>query len=246
MALIAAAGAAALAVPATAGASTVQFSGVLITYDAGFNEQNNVVVRPSFGNGVTTTIEDSAGISGCTPISSIAVRCDPAPALSEFGADLGSRNDTFEVDAGDGVSFTGAFFDVDGQIGDDDIQGADGRDQLQGGDGRDLLRGFGGQDGLLGGGGEDGLIGGDGDDSLSGRTHDDKLFGEGGNDTMIGGDGQDRLVGGPGRDRLEGSGGKDVLDAAGDGERDTIVCQGGDSVLRDANDFVVNPTACAD
>jgi Ca2+-binding RTX toxin-like protein len=233
------------AVPAVAGASTVQFSGALVELDSGFNEKNEVTVRPSFGSGVTLEIEDRAGISGCTALNSITVRCPPS-ALAEFAADLGNRDDTFTVDAGPGVSFIGAEFFLDGELGDDTLRGADGRDQIEGGDGADRLEGKGGNDGLIGGDGVDGILGGDGPDTIDGNTGGDHIYGEAGDDVLRGGDGIDRVHGGTGVDRLEGSGGADTLIANSDGSRDTIVCQGGDHVYADGNDFIVNRPDCAD
>jgi hypothetical protein len=244
----AAATALALSLPSVADASTVQFSGALVELDAGFNEINTVTVKPSFGSGVTLELTDLAGISGCTQLSSITVRCPPSD-LKEFAADLGNRNDAFTVDTGAGVSFVGAVFDIEGDLGDDTLRGADNPfgDLLQGGDGRDRLEGNGGDDALIGGGGVDGILGGDGADTIDGNTHDDHLYGEAGDDLIRGGDGNDTVHGGAGSDRLEGNGAADtIVSNADDLTRDVVVCQGGDHVFADLNDLIVNPSACAD
>jgi Ca2+-binding RTX toxin-like protein len=88
--------------------------------------------------------------------------------------------------------------------------------------------------------------GGAGNDTLRGDAENNLLYGQAGDDYLWGGQGADTLDGGPGTDQLigdtiyayEGGDGNDRIEAR-DGERDEVMCGGGeDTVIADANDDV--------
>lgn len=77
-----------------------------------------------------------------------------------------------------------------------------------------------------------------GDDVLTGTSERDVIQGFGGDDRIVGRASGDVLVGGSGVDTLVGNGGNDRIDSV-DGERDFVVCNGGDDDVRaDVRDSV--------
>jgi Ca2+-binding RTX toxin-like protein len=119
-------------------------------------------------------------------------------------ADLGPGNDRY---AGAGSAFNLVLAGA----GDDRMSGGRFRDSLQGGSGDDTETAGAGRDILLGNSGNDKLNGGADDDLLSGNGGNDVLIGAAGADLLGGGAGTDHLFGGPGPDQLIGGPGKDRL-----------------------------------
>jgi hypothetical protein len=119
------------------------------------------------------------------------------------------------------------------------LPGTDAGDSISGGGGDDRLRGGRGDDCLYGGGGADQLSGNRDGDELRGARGHDRSRGGPGADTVYGGSGPDRIFGGSGDDWLSGGEGNDVINAV-DGERDRVLCNGGnrDRVRADAIDQV--------
>ncbi len=214
--------------------------GLVLEYDAGFNETNDVELKPNIVAGKPVLdIRDFAGLNGCTRFPSgsvISIRC-PADQLVFFSIELDSRNDVLVVNEANAV-LTGYSLFVNGGLGDDDITGGSEEDEFYGGSGNDLLIGEGGIDALYGEAGDDRLIGGSGSDQLDGGSGTDILFGEAGADRLDGGSFDDFLDGGSGQDTLRGGSGDDRIHAV-DGERDTIDCGLGRDIVRaDPIDFV--------
>ena len=123
------------------------------------------------------------------------VSCAPG-YIGALVGDLGRGSDTFDADPAFPVMIGGM---IDGQR--RPLEGGPGRDRLVGGALGDLLKGEGGSDSLAGGAGQDRLVGGPGADNLSGG---------GSADWLSGGGGPDKLGGGGGRDVCRGSGGFDA------------------------------------
>jgi Ca2+-binding RTX toxin-like protein len=185
-----------LAVPATAGASSADFSGGHIEIGNGDGQNNAMGV---FFDGafqrilVTDTVAISAGSAACIDEGS-TISC-PAGATDIF-VGLGTGNDTFQ-------NTTPIFVFAVGGAGEDGVTGGSGDDILVGGEGKDLL------------------VGGLGDDFLADEAF--FLFGfitGSGNDTFKGGAGDDRMdaggsgSAGAGQDVFNGEAEVDTLDAS--------------------------------
>jgi hypothetical protein len=108
--------------------------------------------------------------SGCTSVSN-AAECNEGGTLLAT-AFLGDGNDGMAENS-TGPFF--AFFDVDGEGGNDALTGGRGTDKLDGGDGDDTLRGNDGKDTLTGGAGRDTIIGGNGADTIRGGSGADSI-----------------------------------------------------------------------
>lgn len=196
--LIIAVGIVALLAPPVASASTLSFSGDVLTYTAAANEENNLstsvpeagfcsarpdpCLKVSEGSGVVIT---SFPADSCTATDSASVVECRVPA--SMVVQLGDRDDTL--------------FDWNGPS---TVDGSSGNDGLDGNAGNDVLTGGAGADALRGEAGDDRLDGGDGDDSFEG-------FGVSSSDTENDTSGRDDYAGGPGTDLVDYTGRADPL-----------------------------------
>jgi RTX calcium-binding nonapeptide repeat (4 copies) len=187
---------AALALPAAAGAATVQSPSTGIAFSALAGEQNYVIVSPA-ATGIVRFVELGPELRagfGCVQVDPRTVDCQARdrPAV----IDLADTDDILEVTGG-GI-----------------------RVNARGGDGGDDLLAYGaGASTLDGGAGNDHLFGGLAADSISGGLGSDDLRGdvvsEGGDlrtSTTSGGD--DLLIGGADTDSYEGGAGFDTISYA--------------------------------
>ncbi|MDA0160842.1 hypothetical protein OM076_11250 [Solirubrobacter ginsenosidimutans] len=259
---------AAVVLPASASAATVERVGNEIHFVAAAGETN----MPSYGiaSGILIVREYDNPVqagAGCTvrPGSSDeggSVQC-PADGVTQIRFDLGDKNDRFSGDEedrklavqayggpGDDALYSGSGNDLlDGGDGRDSLNGGPGKDVVLGGAGNDSLSdgdsdgdrvdGGAGDDNLTGGVGNDSLQGGSGDDNLTGGDGDDALDGGSGDDSLDGGRGDDRLTGGPGDDDVLGGRGADRIDTADSQAEHTLTCgQGSDHLIADAHDAI--------
>ncbi|MDP8909821.1 MAG: hypothetical protein M3N47_12075 [Chloroflexota bacterium] len=185
-----------------ANASTVSFSGDVLTYNAAAGEENALNLRrgsESFSCGsrpapcfVVEELGFSVAITSfpagrCSQEAGTPVECDvPARVV----VNLGDR--------------------------DDNVGDWDGPSQINGGSGDDFLLGKGGNDAVNGGPGSDSLAGDEGNDTLDGGDGDDDLEGNG---VAIYGHtaGSDVYIGGPGRDIVDYGARDDALSISLDG-----------------------------
>ena len=229
---------AAAALPSVAWASTVSFSGNVLTITAGPGEGNDVKVNVAFYGGDLADVFTVTDLAGITPGAGCEVRdgtgvCAISPALRPtISVSLGDGNDRLAL-----AFFSNQFaMTADGGPGDDSITASNATDVIRGGEGNDTVVGEGGNDQVLGEAGNDNLDGYSGDDDVSGGP---------GNDTVRGGSDADTVDGGPGTDLIEGdatgalgSPGSDTIRSR-DGERDTVTCGfGSDSVTADEIDVI--------
>jgi Ca2+-binding RTX toxin-like protein len=247
------------ALPASAAASEISFSGDRAFFNALAGEQNGLVIQLGTDNlGPYIEFDDTNEIGGNGPNCEYVqgdrtlVRCDAVPNTT---VNLGDGNDAFNSVGSCGGAGCATTDTVDGGPGDDNLIGWEGNDSLSGGPGDDFFDNY-----LLGantkGAGADTFSGGDGVDllefgpreagvnvTLNGRP-DDGHSGEGdnvGSDVEIvkGTAGNDRFVGSRGRNRFEGSAGNDLIFGRGGGdvlwgdvENDRIFGEGGNDVIR--------------
>ncbi len=228
LALLAAAAASLLLVPAAAQARVSgSLSGSLLTV-TGSKGSDHITVACRNGAAKVNGKDPRTGAIACSKVSEVDVvsgagndRVDLSGVGPDNGfgqrdlpggfghgtgaaADLGAGNDRYAGGAS-------AFNLVLAGAGNDRLTGGRVRDSLQGGGGDDTVAAGAGRDILLGNAGNDKLNGGADDDLLSGNAGDDLLIGGAGADLLGGGAGMDRLFGGPGPDQLIGGAGKDRL-----------------------------------
>ena len=230
--VIGAALAAALLLPAAAGASTVQVtaSGELrIDGASGEASQIEVLYRTAdeagfLGQSDRFVVADAAGAqaasASCAGIDAGKVSCDARP-VSAIAGFLADGPDVFAVNRGKDDRVP-ADYDVrvEGGTGNDVIRGGDGVDRISGGAGRDVVAGELGEDALSGGPGTDAVIGFGGDD---------RLRGDGGGDAIFAGKGRDRMLGGSGKDALVANDGiRDARIDCGSGSQEQAVIDGRD------------------
>jgi Ca2+-binding RTX toxin-like protein len=195
---------AALAIPATASAGTVTYTGATVTFDAAPGEQNYVLAYATNDCGSLATpclwVSDSYAITpppGCQQggFYDSAVVC---PQPSSIVMHLGDRNDA-------ALDWNGPST-IDGGSGDDTLFGNGANDRLTGGDGNDDL---------IGGPGDDVLDAGAGNDMLEFQPGGYSVMQEAGpNDTA----GSDELRGGADNDELSYGARTDPLTITLDGQ----------------------------
>ncbi|HMJ10223.1 MAG TPA: calcium-binding protein [Polyangiaceae bacterium] len=162
-------------------ASSASVSGGVLTYTAGANETNSVVVTLS---GSTYTINDTGATitppfgSGCSSVNANTVTC--TGTIVQIVAQLGNLHDAF-------WNTTSTPMNVAGGDNNDTIVGGAGADIINGDAGDDKLYGAGSGDLLMGGNDFDQIWGGPGVDYLNGGAGPDILLGEGDDDTIHGG-----------------------------------------------------------
>jgi Ca2+-binding RTX toxin-like protein len=210
--------AAALALPASAAASTVSSDGTTVTVQAGAGERNDVAIAVVGSEVVLTDRAGATASLGCTQSSASEVRC-PSATVTDLVVETGDLDDAI-------VNGTSLRASLDGGTGDDRFVSGARRDRISGGDGVDLVD-YSARTARLvihtGGGGDDdgeanerdeilgdveSFTGGSGDDDISadssstlggtllGGPGDDRLFGSEGDDTFDGGPGGDLMLGG--------------------------------------------------
>lgn len=221
--IIVALAALAAVLPGPASASSISFSGDLLTYNAAAGEQNVLELR--------TGVESIECGSRPAPCFVIHEQLDPGEVAS-FPAARCSRNVAADVACDVPSSVIVNLGDEDDEVGD-----WDGPSQINGGPGND---------GANGRGGNDTLRGGTGDDELLGDYDNDRLFGEAGEDRLWGGPDDDELDGGPGIDVFDGDRRMDFCLACGsgtdrilarDGHAEHVRCGGGeDTAIVDPSD----------
>jgi Ca2+-binding RTX toxin-like protein len=243
-----------VAVPAGAGAVTVEVSGDTLTATGGPEANGVAIEEHSSFQSRPITVTDGAGITagmGCDSVSATEANCGDENT-SKFVANLGDGNDGFKKSDYNDLVFLKSVT-VNGEGGDDELapgieltvgftlNGGPGNDTLTGAGVGDIINGGDGNDGIGGQGGDDVLEGDAGNDNLYGDNGDDVITGGSGDDTIDGADGSDTIQGGPGQDSLLGDGsitdtGNDKIDAA-DGQRDAVQCgSGSDTVDADRID----------
>jgi serralysin len=214
-----------------------------IDYRAGDSGANEVTVTNGAGP-LDYVIDDVVPIEageGCvhpTEGDLTRVVCSVAPedeTEAFFDIDLGTMNDTIDVEATAGGEVDGGPGDdviattlptkwwMHGDEGDDtltgshEMRGDEGNDTITGperadttvyGDaGRDTITTFGGEDIIYG---DEGLEGWPGyDDEIRAGGGNDRIWGEDGDDTLYGEAGDDTISGGPGDDIIDGGPGND-------------------------------------
>jgi hypothetical protein len=184
----------AVALPATAAASSVQSPDAGITFTAAAGEQNQVTVTPAPDLSMVRLKEEILDLTpgfGCTRVDSRTVDC--VRRGLPVTIDLGDGGDMLEVPSG------ALPIVARGGTGDDKLlaYGA-GPSTLDGGDGRDNL---------FGGLSADTIMGGPGGDDLRGDVvYDGKSFAtsreKGADDVLAGGADSDNYEGGPGLDTV--------------------------------------------
>lgn len=195
---------AALALPGAAQAATISFSGGVLTYTAGA-ENNNV----------TFTL-------GSADYSCTARGAAPCVDVQELGADIAeplpaecARDGMYTVECEVPSSIVANLGD-----GDDSLFDWDGPSTIDGGAGNEIvIKGYGGNDTIRGGPGNDGLLGGDGNDTLDGGDGDDSFEGFGGlnPESPNATGGTDVYIGGPGKDFVDYAGRTEPLTISLDG-----------------------------
>jgi Ca2+-binding RTX toxin-like protein len=234
-----------VAIPAMGG--VVRVSGDTITFEAGSDEVNVVVVNPrgsAFDPGSGQFVTGATITDGGTHIPTAVAPCRvlAGTAICETGGinravvHAGNKNDvislTFNIDSPPMQII------VDGGLGDDTITGGSTDDILDGGSGNDTINGDLGDDTINGGLGDDTINGGPGRDHLFGNAGKDEINGDANEDEIDGGIGDDTIDGGQGADVIRGDLGGDRI-TANDGFVDNINCGVGiDRVIRDANDVL--------
>jgi Ca2+-binding RTX toxin-like protein len=190
-----AAAALALALPAAAGAATLNDAGGVLSYTAAPGATNVVGFHETLPGTIVVTRDalrdgDPVAASGCTASGLIVFVCT---GVTHVVADAGDGDDTLDAFNLGGLSTATA--------------------TLSGGAGDDVVLGGARADVLDGGPGDDVVAGGPGDDALSGGAGDDQLSGDAGADSVSGGDGDDTLELGSGADVLSGGAGIDAVHA---------------------------------
>ena len=158
-------------------AGTAQVSGGQFSYEAGFGERNDLLLRHT--SLTTLEVEEKSGAPltaglGCSP-TTFPPRVDPVTGLPTGPARSGLVCDVTGVASGiinvSDLSDAVRAFGVDFEL---TMMGGDADDNLQGGDRPDVIQGGLGNDFLDGNGGADTLEGGDGNDRLrsAGTTPD--------------------------------------------------------------------------
>ena len=227
---------AALAVPASAGASVAGVGEDGQLWVAGLGAEENEISVSFAPQERRFLVVDPAGIQAGSPECSStgpgSVACeDPERRIGLIYLLMGDGNDVLRIDA-DGPDAVPADVRavIDGGPGNDALLGGPGPDRLLGGPDGDTIAGDAGDDVLLGGEGDDGVIGFAGNDRIDGGPGGDALFGFRGNDLVIGGPGRNTLMGGNGADRLLGGAARDVL--FGGKGRDRLIAGNGPDVIR--------------
>jgi hypothetical protein len=216
------AAAALVAVPASAGASTVRAvyakevpdvpATLTLHYNATRGEANRVTVLPRLGDPAGVELRDAgapihAG-NGCAQVDEHTVACTPSLFAGAF-AELPASFARVVVELGDGADQATNRISLGpagprprvvlrGGAGDDVLIGDDvAVDEIDGGPGDDRISGGGGGDYLEGGPGRDRVVGGPGDDVLYDRDGQTRAGGR-----VADLHAYDLLDGGPGRDQV--------------------------------------------
>jgi hypothetical protein len=223
-------------------ASSATTSGPFLRVTAGAGEANAITVTQT---GATYTITDSAGITGCTPVSGNEVTCT-GTGLG-IVVILGDRDDSVilsvsSLSPGSGIAVTGG-------DGNDVI---DGSAVLVSGSTNNSYAGFAGNDTIIGGPAADAL---DEYNGLASQPGDPLIPAEqiltltsAGDDRLVTGGGNNRVNAIGGADTVEGGDGDDYINTIGlssdrkpqdDGAVDSITCGGGfDTATLGAGDLV--------
>jgi Ca2+-binding RTX toxin-like protein len=211
--IVTAALAAALALPAAAGAATLAGVGGTLSYAAAPGHDNFLSFSEDPAAPGTIVVQNDTTTDPITATGTCAPTANPneyeCTGITNITAAAGDGDDelsAFDVDVA--VSFVGG-------PGFDGLEGGNAGDTLDGGADSDFADGGAGDDRLLLGDGDDGAFGGDGNDrDISGGRGDDQLEGGEGDDTLNGGDGDDLLdffgFGTGGADTFNGGSGFDT------------------------------------
>lgn len=175
--------------------------------------------------------------------------------FGDYDSAVSTRNWSFTIEKGTGVSFTNLILErntfqggdtIYAGTGNDFVYAGGGRDEVYGGEGDDTIAGEGGDDFITGDAGND-FLDGDaswvaledhGDDYIDGGAGDDRIWGQGGSDELFGDEGKDTMYGGDGNDYLDGEAGDDTL--YGGSGNDTIMGGDGKDWLQgdEGNDYL--------
>lgn len=215
-----------LALPGSAGAATISFSGDVLTYTATGNKANNI----SFTRGVEDFACTIRGTAPCLQVSEAGDDTVTAFPSDRCTSDESSYNPTIQCDVpaaivanlGDGND---SAFDWDGPS---TINGEGGNEVV--------LKGDGGNDTINGGPGNDALFGGDGDDTLNGGDGDDYFEGFGGlsPEDPLTNMGRDVYIGGAGtKDFVDYAGRTEALSLSLNGAADDGAAGEGDTLGND-------------
>lgn len=199
-----------VAMPASAGAATLNRPTTAITYSAGAGEDNSLVVSRAGPNYVFT---DAAGVTitptaPCTAGGPANVALCPVEGTISITSTLGNLDDDGRIDSSVVETAQLTTATLAGQGGGDALTGSPGIRNILNGDG----------------------VGPDGSDTLTGGAKRDTLIGGGGNDTLVGGDGDDDLDGGDGEDMSNGGPGFDFFNPVSPGPDGPDVFIGGGQI----------------